>query len=158
MMKIAHSQIVRHTALESSYIPVALRRTILEEQNYTCYFCEKNKIKSLCHDLPKCRGGETELSNLVVCCTTCRRQKEELTTKEYLDHIKLDEENVFEEMTMFLRIYFLDGEIMEGEVPTLPGKNDKGFYFHPGGNGETIWVNLAVIKKFEIKHARNKEN
>ena len=157
-MKIAQSQIVRHTALETSYIPVALRRTILEKQNYTCYFCGKKETKSLCHDLPKCRGGETELSNLVVCCITCRRQKEELTAIEYLDYTKLKVEDVFKEMTMFLRLYFLDGEVMEGEIPTLPGKNDKGFYFHPGRNGETIWVNLAVIKKFEIKHARNKQN
>jgi len=157
-VKIAHSQIVRHTALESSYIPVDLRRNILEAQHYTCYFCGKKESRSVCHDLPKCRGGETELSNLLVCCITCRRQKEQLTGKEYGDYIKLDEENVFKEMSMFLRIYFLDGEIMEGETPTLPEKNDKGFYFHPGGNGETIWVNLAVIKKFEVKHARNKES
>ena len=156
-MKIAHSQILKHTGLERSYIPVALRRSILKEQNYTCYFCGKKEIEFLCHGIPKCRGGETELSNLLVCCTACRRQKEQLTAEEYQNYIKLDEENVFKEMSMFLRIYFLDGEIMEGEIPTLPGKNDQGFYFHPGGNGETIWVNLAVIKKFEIKHARNKE-
>ena len=156
-MKVARSQIVRHTSLESSYIPVDLRHTILEQQNYTCYFCGKKKIKSLCHDLPKCRGGETQLSKLLVCCTSCRRQKEELTAVEYLDYIKLNEENVFKEMSMFLRIYFLDGEVMQGEIPTLPEKNDKGFYLHPDGNGETIWVNLAVIKKFEIKHARNNE-
>jgi len=158
MVKIARSQVLRHTSVESSYIPAALRSIILEKQNYTCYFCGKKETKSLCHDLPKCRGGETELSNLIVCCTTCRRQKEQLTAREYLDYIKLEVEDVFEEMTMFLRIYFLDGEVMEGEIPTLPEKNDKGFYFHPGGDGETIWVNLAVIKKFEIKHARNKES
>lgn len=157
MVKIAQSEIVRHTSLESSYIPVTLRRIILREQNNTCSFCSKRGTKSLCHDIPKCRGGETELSNLLVCCTACRRQKEQLTAVEYLDYIKLDEEDVFKEMSMFLRIYFLDGEIVEGEIPTLPGKNDKGFYFHPSGNGETIWVNLAVVKKFEIKHARNKE-
>jgi len=156
-VKIAQSQIVRHTSLESSYIGVDLRHTILEQQNYTCYFCRKKKIKSLCHDLPKCRGGETELSNLLVCCTSCRRQKEELTALEYLDYIKLNEEDVFKEMSMFLRIYFLDGEVVEGEVPTLPGKNDKGFYFHPGGNGESIWVNLSALKKFEVKEVRNKE-
>ena len=156
-MKIAHSQIVRHTALESSYIPVDLRRNILEVQHYTCYFCGKKESRSVCHNLPKCRGGETELSNLLVCCITCRRQKEQLTGEEYLDYIKLDEENVFEEMSMFVKVYFLDGEVMPGEIPTLPDKNDTGFYIHPDGNGETIWVNLAGVKKFEVKHARNKQ-
>lgn len=156
-MKIAHSQVLRHTSLESSYIPVALRHSILEQQNYTCYFCRKKKIESLCHDLPKCRGGETEFSNLLVCCISCRRQKQEFTTKEYLDHIKLEVEDVFREMIMFVKVYFLDGEMLEGESPTLPDKNDTGFYINPSGNGERIWVNLTALKKFEIKHARNKE-
>ena len=156
-MKIARSQILRHTSLESSYIPVALRSTILEKQNYTCYFCEKNKVKSLCHDLPKCRGGETELSNLLVCCTTCRRQKQELTAEEYLNYAKLEVQDVFKEMVMFVRVYFRDGEIIQGETPTLPDKNDIGFYVHPSGNGETIWVSLAALKKFEVKHGTNNE-
>jgi len=156
-VKIAHSQIVRHTALESSYIPVDLRRNILEAQHYTCYFCRKKQIRSVCHDLPKCRGGETELSNLLVCCITCLREKEQFTGKEYTNYTKLDQENVFKEMVMFLKVYFLDGEIMQGESPTLPDKNATGFYLHPGGNGETIWVNLSALKKFEVKHAKNKD-
>ncbi len=154
MVKIARSEILRHTSLESSYIPVALRHTILEQQNYTCYFCGKKKIKSLCHDLPKCRGGETEVSNLLVCCIPCRRQKEELTTEEYLDHIKLEVEDVFKEMIMIAKVYFLDGEIMQGETPTLPDKKDMGFYINSSGNGERIWINLYAVKKFEIKGCR----
>ena len=58
---------------------------------------------------------------------------------------------------MFVKVYFRDGEFMQGETPTLPDKNDLGFYVHPSGNGETIWVNLAAVKKFEVKQARNKE-
>jgi len=128
----------------------------LEQQNYTCYFCGKKKIGSLCHDLPKCRGGKTELSNLLVCCISCRRQKEELTAEEYLNHIRLREEDVFKEMVMLVKVYFLDGEILEGETPTLPDKNDTGFYINPSGNGERLWLNLKVVKKFEIKGARKK--
>jgi len=153
-VKIAQSQILRHTSLESSYIPVAFRRTILEQQNYTCYFCRNEETHSLCHDLPKCRGGKTELSNLLVCCITCRRQKEELTAEEYLDHTKLKIEDVFKEMIMFVKVYFLDGEIMQGETPTLPDKKDIGFYINPSGNGERIWINLHAVKKFEIKGCR----
>lgn len=153
-MKIAHSQVLTHTSLESSYIPVALRRTILEQQNYTCYFCGKKKIESLCHDLPKCRQGKTELSNLLVCCITCRRQKEELTAIEYLNYTKLKVEDVFKEMIMIVKVYFLDGEIMKGETPTLPDKKDTGFYINPSGNGERIWVNLQAVKKVEIKGCR----
>lgn len=151
-MKIAQSQILRHTGLESSYIPIALRRTTLEQQNYTCYFCGKEKTQSLCHNLPKCRAGETELSNLLVCCTPCRRQKQELTAEEYLNQLKV--EDVFEEMIMFVKVYFLDGEIMQGETPTLPDKKDTGFYINPSGNGERIWVNLQAVKKVEIKGCR----
>lgn len=154
MVKIAQSQILRHTSLESSYIPIALRRSILEQQNYTCYFCAKEETESLCHKLPKCRGGKTELCNLLVCCIACRRQKEELTAEEYLNYTKLEVEDVFKEMIMFVKVYFLDGEIMQGETPTLVDKKDTGFYIHPDGNGETIWVNLQALKKVEFKGGR----
>jgi len=155
-MKLAHSQIVRHTELESSYIPVALRRTILEKQNYTCYFCGK-KTNYLCHDLPKCRGGKTELSNLLACCIPCRRQKEELTAQEYLSYIKLEEKDIFKEEIMFVKVYFLDGETIEGETVCLPNKGDNGFYLNPTDNGERIWIGLHAIKKFEVKSMREKE-
>lgn len=153
-MKLARSQILKHTELESSYIPVALRRIILKEQNHTCYFCGKGEIHYLCHNLPKCRGGKTEFSNLLVCCTPCRREKEELTAAEYLNYTKLKVEDVFKEMLMLVKVYFLDGEILQGETPTLPDKNDTGFYINPGGNGERIWVNLHAVKKVEIKGGR----
>lgn len=156
-MKIAQSHVLRHTSLESSYIPVALRRIILKEQNYTCYFCRKEETHSLCHDLPKCRGGETELSNLLVCCITCRRKKEELTAEEYLGYTKLKIEDVFKEMVMFVKVYFLDGKILKGEIPTLPDKNDIGFYVNRSGNGERVWVNLRkAVKKFEVKGVERK--
>ena len=152
-MKVARSLILRHTSLESSYIPVDLRQKILEEQNYTCYFCGKKKIESLAHELPKCRGGETEVSNLLVCCISCRREKEQLTAEEYLNYKQhiLKVEDVFREMIMLIKVYFLDGEVIEGETPTLPKKNNTGLYIQRPGNGEKTWINLKAIKKFEIK-------
>jgi len=159
-MKIPQDKIIRHTELESSYIPIALRRAILEKYDHTCYFCGKKGIKYLCHDIPKCRGGKTKLSNLLGCCTPCRREKDQLTTveyTEYLRHTVLKEKDVFKEMKMFVKVYFLDGEIIEGKISSLPEKQDNGFYLHTTGDGGLTWVSVRAIKKFEVKGGKKND-
>lgn len=67
-MGIAVSQVQRHTSLESSYIPVELRRDVLKLGHYVCAFCYKKEKHDLCHDIPKARGGgdrDKKSSNLL---------------------------------------------------------------------------------------------
>jgi len=52
---------------------------------------------------------------------------------------------------MLVKVYFLDGEIIEGETSSLPQKSDNGFYIHSPGKGERIWISVKAIKKFEVK-------
>jgi len=50
---------------------------------------------------------------------------------------------------MQVKIYYLDGTEEEGEIEELPGIKDTGFYFHYPGNGKSVFVSVAAIKKIE---------
>jgi len=90
----------------------------------------------LCHDLPKCRGGKTEPSNLLSCCEDCRREKGEFTAEEYRA-VKLEKIDFPKEVgAMRIRVIFPDGERVEGIVDTLPPLGAKAFYLSKDGNGQ----------------------
>lgn len=142
-MKVPKSLIVKHTSNESSHIPLPYRRQVLARDTHSCHFCHQ-PTDYLCHDLPKCRGGITTSSNLLACCTPCRRDKGELTSAEYFEVIKLKEENVLKEVIMRIKVFFPDPkrEPIEGEVDSLPDPTVPGFYLRHVGNGcrELIFV------------------
>jgi len=133
-MNISKSQVLVHTELQSSYIPLAYRREVLERDSNSCRFCGK-QTDMLCHDVPKCRGGKTEPENLLACCEDCRREKEELTAKEYravkLEYIDLPKEV----KAMRIKVVFPDGEPVEGIVDKLPNPETKAFYVRKPNNG-----------------------
>ncbi len=142
-MKVPKSLIVKHTSNESSHISLPYRRQVLTRDTHSCHFCHQ-PTDYLCHDLPKCRGGITTPSNLLACCTLCRRDKGELTSAEYFEIIKLKEENVLQEVIMRIKVFFPDPkrEPIEGEVDSLPDPTVPGFYLRHAGNGcrELIFV------------------
>lgn len=156
-MGIAVSQVQRHTSLESSYIPVVLRREILRLGHYTCVFCGKKERHDLCHDIPKCLGGKTELSNLVVCCNECRRRKDVKTATEFKEELawRGRAQNVHCETvkeSIPLEIYFLDGEVLKGTTNSLPGKKTENIWMSPEGNGQAVFVNLSgSVKKIVFR-------
>lgn len=161
-MGVAMSQIQRHTSLESSYIPIALRREILRLGHYSCVFCGKKEPHDLCHDIPKCLGGKTDLSNLLVCCSECRRKKNVKTAAEFKEQLTWERrtQNVQAEtikQPIPLEIYFLDGEILKGVTATLPGKKTQSIWVTPQGNGQAIFINIAgSVKKIVFKGINTK--
>lgn len=121
--------------------------------NYVCAFCYTKETHSLCHDLPKCRGGKTELSNLLVCCQTCRRKKDVKTASEFKQELIWERratsdlaEVVLE--PVWIEIQFLDGEVLKGYTHLVPGKKYSQFLrVHPKGENEQVLVNLGAVKK-----------
>ena len=156
-MNIPRSLVIKHTELDPSYIPLAYRREVLERDNKACHFCHQS-TDYLCHDLPKCRGGQTTPDNLLACCVTCRREKGEFTAAEYFE-VRLKEENIFEEVTsVFIKVYYISGRSREGEVEAEPNLNSpREFYMKVGHNGKTVKVNPKNVEDIEILGGREKK-
>ena len=61
------------------------RRNIYARDHYRCQYCGK-KFRSeelnLDHILPRSRGGKTTWENIVACCLSCNRHKDNRTPKE----------------------------------------------------------------------------
>lgn len=134
IMNISQSQVMVHTELQSSYIPLAYRREVFQRDDNCCQFCGR-KTKMLCHDLPKCRGGKTEPENLLVCCEGCRREKGELTAAEYRA-VKLEQIDFPREVKLMrIKVIFPSGDKVEGIVEELPNPETKAFWLRKDGNG-----------------------
>ena len=156
-MNIALSKIIVPSQGKSFNIPLPLRRDVLERHNHTCQFCGEPTDK-LCHDLPKCRGGETTLDNLLTCCRLCSREKQELTASEYRNIIKLRKENVFEEViAMTIEVHFVNGEVVTGEVENEPSFRSREFYLKVGHDGKRRKINTRNMLYFDILGGRGKK-
>ena len=133
-MNIPRSLVIKHTELDPSYIPLAYRREVLSRDKGTCHFCQE-PTEYLCHDLVKCRGGQTKPDNLLTSCVTCRREKGELTAAEYrvvrLEYIDFPKEV----KSMRIKVLFPNGDKVEGTVDTLPTLGTKAFYLRSPDNG-----------------------
>jgi len=154
-MNISRSLVIKHTELDPSYIPLAYRREVLERDDKSCHFCHQ-PTAYLCHDLVKCRGGQTTLDNLLTCCMTCRREKGELTAAEFSE-AKLQEENIFEEVIMTIKVYFTSGRLpLTGEVESEPSFSSPEFYIKTGHNGNTTKINTRNVDYFDILGGKEK--
>lgn len=133
-MNISVARITQHTGYDSSYIPLAYRREKLKSDSNGCRFCGK-ETKMLCHDLPKCRGGKTNPSNLLTCCVDCRREKGEFTAEEY-QGVKLERIDFPREVkAMRIKVIFASGQEVEGIVEDVPTPETKAFWICSPGNG-----------------------
>ncbi len=62
-----------------------LRQAVLERDEYTCVYCGRRGGRlTLDHVLPVCRGGTSDLSNLVAACVPCNSAKGTRTLQEWL--------------------------------------------------------------------------
>lgn len=61
--------------IDKKYIPTALRRAVLERDNYTCQRCNSRSFLELDHIIPRSKGGATTYENLQVLCHGCNMQK-----------------------------------------------------------------------------------
>ena len=154
-MNIPRSLITNHTDLDSTYIPLAYRREVLERDKGNCHFCQQ-PTTFLCHDLAKCRGGQTTPDNLLTCCMDCRRDKGEFTAAEY-SAIRLKEENLFKEATaVLIKLYFTSGRDLTGEVASEPSFSVPEFYIKTGHNGNTTKINTRNVDYFDILGGKTK--
>lgn len=74
-MNVSTKRLVGRSWERNYHIPLRIRRKVTERDNFTCVFCELEDVKSLCHLIPLCRGGNNSPENLVVCCKGCCREK-----------------------------------------------------------------------------------
>jgi len=155
-MGIGINQVQKYTSLESSYIPVEMRRDVVKAGHYVCAFCYRKEKHDICHDLPKCRGGKTELNNLLVCCEECKREKHYQTADEFREERRFQAmfENVHSEPVVEdveANINFLDGSMVRGTMKFLPGQQTRYIWVKPSGNGQVIWVNLLSVKTIIVR-------
>jgi 5-methylcytosine-specific restriction endonuclease McrA len=54
----------------------------LKRDENTCAYCGTKKNITIDHILPRSRGGKNEWLNLVACCTSCNRFKNDRTPEE----------------------------------------------------------------------------
>ena len=79
-MKSVYGQ-QNHIKMQRKKMTAALRKQVLERDDYTCCNCglsiyeEPNLLLEVDHIIPVSRGGKTELDNLQTLCWKCNRQK-----------------------------------------------------------------------------------
>lgn len=58
------------------------RTRIYKRDGNECVYCGSKKNLTLDHVIPKSRGGSNEWTNLVTCCSSCNRHKDNRTPEE----------------------------------------------------------------------------
>lgn len=122
-------------SLEPSYVPVRIRRRVLERDDYKCVWCGKEEKKQVSHFIQKQTGGETSYYNLVTTCEECKRKRHYDSPQEFISKLKFEELDPFKGMTVRVKVIFKNGEEVIGLVDKLPSFTDKGFYLCYEGNG-----------------------
>lgn len=64
-------------------MPPDLRESILQRDNYTCWYCGNPASDTVDHWLPLCRGGTNDSVNLVCACGACNELKGNLMPDEF---------------------------------------------------------------------------
>ena len=58
------------------------RHRVFRRDNHKCVYCGSSKNLTIDHVLPKSRGGGNTWANLVTCCKSCNRIKDNKTPEE----------------------------------------------------------------------------
>jgi len=129
---------INNNVLKSSYISIETRRKTLKRDDSTCVFCESKGISSLCHLIPRCRGGNDSINNLAVCCKSCYRKKRyQMPLEFFFDGFFGDSEFEIKKEVM----KFNDRTIMEG-LGKLFIKGQEEFIEGEIKVLESGWVNI----------------
>ena len=128
--------------MTNTYIPVRIRRKVLTRDGFRCVWCGKKEEHDVSHFVQKRCGGGTVEYNLITTCKICKRKRHYDTPSEFISKLKLEELNVFRDVTMRIKVIRPNGEEIEGQVEELPTPNAKAFYLRHSGNGtrEIIFV------------------
>jgi len=76
---------------KKQYIPLNLRRAVIDRDGLHCVFCDEDltdKEIHLDHIIPESRGGPTTYNNLQVTCRKCNTSKGTLTEAEFTSRLR----------------------------------------------------------------------
>jgi len=134
-------------SLEPSYIPVRIRRRVLERDEYKCVWCGEPEEHDVGHFIQKRAGGETSYYNLVTTCEECKQKRHYDMPSEFISKLKLEELDVFKDITMRVKVIFKNGEEAIGYVDEMPSFTDKGFYLRYEGNGNQEPILMSEVHR-----------
>ena len=123
-------------SLEPGYIPVRIRRRVLQRDNYHCVWCGSSEKQRVSHFIQKRAGGETSFYNLVTTCESCKRKRHYDTPNEFISKLKLEKLDIFKEVKMRVRVTWSSGKTVEGELEDSLGPDTKAFWLKSSGNGK----------------------
>jgi len=82
---------------KKDYIPLNLRRRVIERDGLHCVYCDEDltdKEVHMDHVIPESQGGETSYANLQVTCRKCNLAKGILTESEFTDRLRTRAMNI----------------------------------------------------------------
>lgn len=150
-------------SLEPGYIPVRIRRRVLQRDGGRCVWCGGPEDRRVSHFIQKRAGGETSYYNLVTTCELCKRNRQYLSPSEFIAKLKVEESEVFRDMAMQIQVTKQNGDVIKGEVDDMPNPNApyaKGFWLRYPGNGEREFIFFEQgmrIRQLGGRQIRNKD-
>ena len=126
-------------SLEPSYIPVRIRRRVLERDEYKCVWCGEEEKKRVSYFIQKRAGGETSYYNLVTTCEECKRKRHYDTPSDFISKLQLEKLDLFQEVIMRVKVIRSNGKEIVGEIEELPKPGPTAFqpfFLRHSGNGE----------------------
>jgi len=126
-------------SLEPGYIPVRIRRRVLERDGYRCVWCGRKEKKRISYFIQKRAGGETSYYNLVTTCKGCKQKRHYDTPSQFIEKLQLEKLDLFQEVIMRVKVIRPNGEEIVGEIDELPKPGPTAFqpfYLRHYGNGE----------------------
>lgn len=83
-LKFSKPQVIR--LLRYIYLPhrkISLnKQNLFKRDKYKCGYCESKEDLTIDHIVPRSRGGKNTWENLVTCCSSCNRKKDNRTPDE----------------------------------------------------------------------------
>jgi 5-methylcytosine-specific restriction endonuclease McrA len=76
---------------KKDYIPLNLRRSVIDRDGPRCVYCDEDLTNAeihLDHVIPESKGGLTSLNNLQVTCRKCNLAKGVLTESEFTNRLR----------------------------------------------------------------------
>ena len=148
----------RLLSLEPSYIPVRIRRRVVQREGKKCIVCQNPEEWRVGHIILKQHGGETSFYNLWTLCKHHQRMRGNKTLSEFIAELLLEKIDIFQEMLMRIKIIKYDGKQIEVQVDSRPDLNNvQGFWITYPGNGTQEWIWAKDIKKLTVLRGTKKK-
>jgi 5-methylcytosine-specific restriction endonuclease McrA len=76
------------------------RQRLYKRDNHECTYCGSKKNLTIDHIIPKSKGGQNTWMNLITCCSSCNRLKDDRTPEEANMKMRFKpfEPNIFSEI------------------------------------------------------------